>query len=217
VIIIDPIKERQFTFGQLRTLTQRVAQNLHARLHWQKGDCLAIYAPNCPEYIIAMVGGIAAASTVSPASVSFGVDELTFQLQDSGAKALITHASVLDTALKAATASGIPRSNIFVIPEDPSTSDPAGGVVSFDSLLASNRSTRWVPPSINIRDDLVALPYSSGTTGRPKGVRLSHYNVVSNVFSMAIAWNDGIIDVPPSDDHFISVLPFSHVYGIYVH
>lgn len=206
-MIIDPIKKREFTFGQLKHLSQAFAGNLQQQLQWKKGETLAIYSPNCPEYIIALLGGFAAGAAVSPASVGFTVEELTHQLENSGAKALITHSGVLETALEAAKACRISSSKIFIIGDNTSDGE------SIDSLMQDPGMKSFKLPDFDVKSDIVALPYSSGTTGRPKGVRLSHYNVVSNILCMNVALNDGKINIPSSNDKFISVLPFSHIYG----
>lgn len=213
MILIDPIKKREYKFGQVHSLTQQFAQSLQVQLQWKKGDCLAVFSPNCPEYIITVLGTIAAAGVVSPASVGFGIDELTYQLKDCGARALVAHASVLDTALKAAQASGISKQYVFVIEDAPSTT-PLPGPASFDSLLSPRVSGSFVRPHINVKEDLAVLPYSSGTTGRPKGVRLSHYNLVSNVLSIWASQSNGDPDASVSNDRFIAILPYSHIYGM---
>jgi 4-coumarate--CoA ligase len=174
---------------------------------------LAIFSPNCEEYAVVVLGTIAAAGVISPASVGFGADELVYQLKDCGAKALVTHSSVLDVALKAAQACGIPKSHVILISDDDSASALSEGVTSFGTITSAATPGPWERPRINIKEDLVALPYSSGTTGRPKGVRLSHYNLVSNVLSFWSSQNNGNIDAPGGNQRFISILPYSHIYG----
>lgn len=212
MVDIDPIKNRDYTFGQLRGLSQTFAANLQAQLQWNTGDCLAIFSPNCPEYIIAVLGGAACGATISPASAGFSLEELTYQFENCGATALITHASLLETTLKAAETCKISKQKVFVIANATSSTTPAG-LTSFEAFLTKTGKSEFVAPKIAVKKDLVALPYSSGTTGRPKGVKLSHFNIVSNVLSCIVSLADGTLDNPPSDDAFISILPFSHIYG----
>jgi long-subunit acyl-CoA synthetase (AMP-forming) len=212
-VVIDPVKKREYTFGQIRNLSQNFAGNLQSQLQFSTGQCLAIFSPNCPEYIIATLGGVACGAVISPASAGFSVEELTYQLQDSGATMLITHSSLLGTALKAAEACKISRNRIFVIDLDTSSAADLAGLASIESLLSDGGSPVWTRPKIEARSDLAALPYSSGTTGKPKGVKLSHHNLIANALQCVASLSKGTVDVPPSDEIFISVLPFSHIYG----
>ncbi|KIW00500.1 uncharacterized protein PV09_08020 [Verruconis gallopava] len=214
VVLLDPIGKRELTFGQVRDLSRTFAYNLQTKLYLRKGECLGVFSPNCLEYVVSVLGGPAMGAYISPASVAFSVDELVYQLKNSGAKCLVTHAKVLDTALKAAKACNLPTKNLIVI-QDPSTSSPRQhGCTEFASLLTTTAGAQLVQPKFNVKADLLVLPYSSGTTGRPKGVRLSHHNVVSNLVSLVGSQNKGEVDVPPSDERMVAVLPFSHIYGL---
>jgi acyl-CoA synthetase (AMP-forming)/AMP-acid ligase II len=196
--IIDATTGRTITFAELTDSVRAVAAGL-AELGFGKGDVFAHYAPNVPEYAAAFhgvgtVGGIN--TTVNPL---FTADELAAQLSDSRARLLVTVPPLLDKALAAAERAGVEE--VFVYGE-------AEGATPFASLLAGGGR----PPEVEIdpAQDLVALPYSSGTTGLPKGVMLTHRNLVANLCQMG----------PPhqtaSDDRVIAVLPFFHIYGMVV-
>ncbi len=199
--LIDGPSGRTLTYGQLAENIRRVATGL-ARRGFRKGDVFAIYSPNLPEYAVifnavASLGGIN--TTVNPL---YTAGELAKQLKDSGARWLITVPTFLDKAREAAAATGIEQ--IFVF-------GAADGARSFSELLDAPPD----PPSvtINAREDVVALPYSSGTTGLPKGVMLTHYNLVANLRQCEGAENfDGFKE----GDRVIAVLPFFHIYGMVV-
>ena len=196
--LIDGPSGRTLTFGQLAGGVQRVAAGLAAR-GFGKGDVLAIYSPNLPEYALAFYGTAAAGGAVTTINPLYTVDELAFQLQDAGARFLVTVPPFLDRAREAAARTGVDE--VFVFGE-------AEGATPFASLLAAGGQ----PPAVEIdpANDLVALPYSSGTTGLPKGVMLTHRNLVANLcqFQDALATGAG--------ERLIAVLPFFHIYGLVV-
>jgi len=172
-----------------------------ARRGFAKGHVFAIYSPNLPEYTVAfhavsLLGGVV--TTINP---SYTAAELGPQLQDSGARCLVTVAPCLEKALEAVRSSGVRE--VFVFGED-----APEGAMPFASLQEPGGD----PPAVDIdpRQDLVVLPYSSGTTGLPKGVMLTHYNLVANLLQTAQA-----VGLDP-DEIMLGVLPFFHIYGMVV-
>jgi len=196
--LIDGPTGRTYTYDQLRGYIRCLAAGF-AGHGVTKGDVLAICSPNIPEYPLAFhaVATLGAATTmVSPL---FTVDETIKQLKDSGAKYLLTVPELMDKAGEAAQATGIHK--LFVIGE-------AEGAISLASLLANEGSK--VEIEISPRADVVALPYSSGTTGFPKGVMLTHYNLVSMLRLMEA--NDAFSE----DDTIVCVVPMYHLYGLHI-
>ncbi|WRL64131.1 AMP-binding protein [Blastococcus brunescens] len=144
--------------------------------------------------------GIAAAGCVmSPINSLYTPDEIAFQLKDSGAKILITISLFLDRATAAAEKS--PLDEIVVL-------DGAEGHANLFDLLGADAPS--VQVDIDPGTDLVTLPYSSGTTGLPKGVMLTHRNLVANVAQCRPLISLG------EDERIIAVLPFFHIYGLTV-
>lgn len=196
--LIDGPSGRTVTYGQFEDAVRRVAASL-AKKGFKKGDVLGIFSVNCPEYgilfhAVAMLGGIN--TTLNPL---YTAEEATAQLKDAGAKILVTAPPFIDKAREAAEAANIEE--LFVFGE-------AEGAIPFASLLESDGNPPQV--EINPREDLVALPYSSGTTGLPKGVMLTHYNLIANMRQM-----DGL-DYFHRDDTLLCVLPLFHIYGLVV-
>ena len=196
--LIDGPSGRVLTYGQFEDTVRRVASSL-AKRGFKKGDVLGIFSANCPDYgvvlhAVAMLGGIN--TTLNPL---YTAEEAAAQLKDAGAKLLVTAPPFIDKARAAADAANVQE--LFVFGE-------TEGATPFSSLLESDGN----PPKVEInpREDLVALPYSSGTTGLPKGVMLTHYNLVANLRQM-----DGL-DYFHGDDTLLCVLPLFHIYGLVV-
>ncbi len=196
--LIDGPSGRTLTYGQLAGAVQQVVAGLHQR-GFGKGDVFAIYSPNLPEYAIiffavAAVGGIN--TTINPL---YTADELTHQLKDAGARYLITVPPFLDKAREAAGRAGLEE--VFVFGQ-------AEGATPFTDLFRPGVMAPHV--EIDPRRDLVVLPYSSGTTGLPKGVMLTHRNLVANILQ-----TEAVEGLEP-DETTIGILPFFHIYGMTV-
>ena len=196
--LIEGPTGRIITYSELPRLIHRIAASLAMR-GFKKGNVFGILSPNVPEYAIifhavALLGGIS--TLVNPL---YTEHEAAHQLKDAGARFLVTVPQFMEKAGEAARSANIEE--VFVFGE-------AEGATPFASLLESDAQVPEV--DINPREDLVALPYSSGTTGLPKGVMLTHYNLVANMCQM-----EGL-DYFTENDTLIAVLPFFHIYGLVV-
>jgi acyl-CoA synthetase (AMP-forming)/AMP-acid ligase II len=196
--LIDGLRGDVITHGQLAAHVDRVAAALHAR-GLRKGDVVAVFCPNTPWFPVVFHGIAAAGCVMSPINSLYTPDEIAFQLRDSGAKILVTVSPFLDRALAAAEKS--PLDEIVVM-------DGAEGHASLVDLLSTDAPS--VQVDIDPANDLVTLPYSSGTTGLPKGVMLTHRNLVANVAQCRPLIQLG------ADERIIAVLPFFHIYGLTV-
>lgn len=227
---------RAMTYRHLLDASTRFASSLHA-LGVGKGDRVALMAFNCLEVVIAFNGISMAGAVVTPLNPSYRQKEVAHQLADSGAKMLIVQASLLgvardamqaapsvqrlvsigaDTATQNASriAQGRPEQPPFPLEggrtKDGGAPPPRPRLHTFADLLDKGGSQ---PPQVSIdpAGDLMALPYSSGTTGLPKGVMLTHANLVTNLSQYLGVGGAG---APREDDTFLACLPLFHIYGM---
>ena len=185
--LIDGPSGRELSYADLKESVRACAAGLAAR-GFGKGDVLAVYMPNVPEYAVAFHGAASAGGMCTTANPLYTARELKHQLEDSGAKLLLTVPALLDVAREAAEGTAVEE----VLLELPTAGGEAPDV------------------SIDPNTDLAVLPYSSGTTGLPKGVMLTHRNLVAN-----IGQTQGGMQLDP-DDVLMGCLPFFHIYGMTV-
>ncbi|KAL8749492.1 MAG: hypothetical protein Q9199_007648 [Rusavskia elegans] len=214
VIYLDPETCRSYTYGQVRNTAIEFGKGLKSVWEWQKGDVLALFTPNSIDTPSVLWGCHWAGGIVSPANPGYTVDELVFQLSDSGAKALVTQKGLLPVATKAAKQVGIPEDRIILIGD---YRDESMRFKHFQSVRNLAGTSRYRRTKVNPREDLAFLAYSSGTTGHPKGVMLSHENIVSNILMGKAGGGDNLSWEGGSDgqgDKLLAFLPFYHIYGL---
>ena len=195
--LIDGPTGRTYTYGQLKGMIHAFAGGLAAR-GLGPGDTIALMAPNIPEYAIVFHGAAVAGVAVSTINPTYTAEEVRFQLNDSRATLLITIGMFLETAKEAIE--GTPTSEIVII------GDAIDGTTPVSALFG--QPIAQVP--VDVANDVVVIPYSSGTTGFPKGVMLTHRNLLANLVQLedALSVTDGEV--------VLAVLPFFHIYGMQV-
>jgi acyl-CoA synthetase (AMP-forming)/AMP-acid ligase II len=195
--LIDASSGRAIAYAELAPLVRRAATGLAAR-GFRQGDVLAIYAPNLPEYAVAAHAVMSLGGVVTTANPLYTPAELATQLTDSRARAIVTVPTFLEHARQAAAEARCRE--LYVIGE----TDEA---TPFGALLEHGEN----PPAVQIDPgDTAALLYSSGTTGLPKGVELTHRAIVANLMQTAIALDSR------KDDTILAVAPFFHALGFAV-
>lgn len=198
--LVDAGSGHEISFEELRKAIVATSYGL-ARLGFQKGDVFAIYSPNCIDYAIAFHAVVLQGGIVTTANPLNTAQELSSQLKDSGAKFLLTSVALLEKASEAAANTDV--RHIFVVEEGERAS-----ARSFSGLRSATGSIAEV--SIDPAEDVAAMPYSSGTTGFPKGVMLTHRNLVSNLLQVEAS------KIFHPSDTVVCVLPLFHIYGMMV-
>ncbi|SFR91833.1 4-coumarate--CoA ligase [Agromyces sp. CF514] len=200
VAIIDGTSGATTTYRQLVGQVELLAGALAAR-DVGVGDVVALLCPNVPAFATVFHGILRSGATATTLNSLYTADEIANQLTDAGARWFFTVSPLLPQAKAAAERVGVPDDHLVVL-------DGAEGHPSLRDLLSEGRPAPDV--SFDPAEHLAVLPYSSGTTGRPKGVMLTHRNLVANVTQCIAAI--GL----ERDDRVLAVLPFFHIYGMTV-
>lgn len=218
-----------FTMTEQKTRVDHLSRALSKELNWQvnKGDeyskVAGVFALNTIDimtlsWAIHRLNGVS-----SPANAAYSVDELTHQLTNSGSTCLFTVLPLLDTALKAANKAKIPRSRIYLceMPGDDAQSYPRD-LKRLSQLTTSGSSLPQLEPIKWSKGQgarqTAFLCYSSGTSGLPKGVMISHRNVIANTMQITAYDKSGreMLGGPNYQDVALGLLPQSHIYGLIV-
>lgn len=195
--LIDGTDGTTLTYEQLDRFHRRVAAGL-AEAGVRKGDVLALHSPNTIAFPTAFYAATRAGASVTTVHPLATPEEFGKQLKDSGARWIVTVSPLLGTARRAAElAGGV---------EEILVCDSAPGHRSLIDMLASTAPEPVV--GIDPAEDVAALPYSSGTTGVPKGVMLTHRQIATNLAQL-----QPLITAGPGD-RVLAVLPFFHIYGL---
>ncbi|KAF2141881.1 uncharacterized protein K452DRAFT_358948 [Aplosporella prunicola CBS 121167] len=208
VIYTDAETNRSYTYAEVKQTAIDFGKGLKGLWDWQKGDVLNLFTPNCIDTPAVTWGCHWAGGILSPANPAYTADELAFQLRDSGAKAVVTQVPFLGTVRKAAEMVGLSKDRIILMGD---ARDPEGNAKHFTSVRNISGVARFKRAKVNPAEDLAFLVYSSGTTGHPKGVMLTHRNIVANtmmnksVEGSKLNWKS---------DRIIAFLPFFHIYGL---
>ncbi|CAM1508738.1 Fc.00g055860.m01.CDS01 [Cosmosporella sp. VM-42] len=225
-IFQDGLTGRAYTFGDVQQLAEQFGQGLRSRYDWRKGDVLAISALSDIDMPPVILGALWAGGTVSTSNPDYTAMELSDQLRHSGAKCVVGQYSNIETIKKACLALGIADDHIILLGDQ---RDLTGHFKHWTSIRNLSVATRFAPRRYDPKNDTAFLIYSSGTTGKPKGVKLSHYNITSNILQLQVAegfnltWDGSRTtrDIPLPEpgtggDKILACLPFFHIYGLTV-
>jgi long-chain acyl-CoA synthetase len=203
--------KRAITYGEFDSLSSKFAGALTA-LGVKKGDRVAIFLPNIPQFVIVYYGVLKAGAVLTAISPLHKEREVEHQLSDSEAETIVVLDSLYPIVEKVWRKTKL--KNVVVTSLDeyaskttmPSIDEQKPNVHFFQDLMKEPVK----PPNVNVnpREDLAALQYTGGTTGTAKGAMLTHLNLVSNALAFA-AWIKGA-----AEDTFLAALPLFHIYGM---
>jgi long-chain acyl-CoA synthetase len=190
----------------LNALSNQFANSL-LEMGVEKGDRVAIYLPNIPQFVIGYFGALKAGAVATAISPLHREREVEYQLKDSGAQTIVTLDSLCPIVEKVREKTQV-KHVIIAGSSENAFSPKVQNALNFRQLLENSPKTA---PKIrlNPRDDLAALQYTGGTTGTAKGAMLTHANLVSNALAFA-AW----IKSAKAQEMFLTALPLFHIYGM---
>jgi len=198
--------QQVLTYRDVVLMVNRVANGLRG-LGIGKGERICLFTPNCPEYTITLNAAATIGAVITPMNPSYKEREIAYQLSDSEASAILIHRDLVPRLLSVLEHTALSSLKHIIITGDDVVPEGIPNAMAFTRLLRESSSRRPGMVEMSI-DDVFALPYSSGTTGLPKGVMLSHRNLVCNHLQFLAA--SGIT----ASDATIIFLPMYHIYGI---
>ncbi|OIW19432.1 hypothetical protein TanjilG_09452 [Lupinus angustifolius] len=199
--LIDGNTGETFTYADVELTARKVAAGLN-NIGIKQYDVILILLHNCPQFVFAFLGASYRGATITFANPSYTTAEVVKQATASNSKLIITQSSYVEKVKDF-----VRENDIKVVCID---TPPEGDYLNFSELITSDESDI---PTVEISpDDVVLLPFSSGTTGKPKGVMLTHKGLVTIVAQQVDGENPNIY--LHSKDVILCVLPLYHVFAI---
>ncbi|WOK95024.1 4-coumarate--CoA ligase 1-like [Canna indica] len=200
--VIDGATGTVLTYAEVEAAARRFASGLHAA-GIGRGDVFMILLRNSPEFVIAFLAASFRGAVATTANPFYTSGEIYKQASGAGVRLIITESCYVDKIRDFAGEGGI---TIVTVGDGPAPD----GCRSFADLLATDAGA--MPASEFDPDDVVALPYSSGTTGLPKGVMLTHRSLITSVAQQVDGENPNLYYHP--EDVILCVLPLFHIYSL---
>lgn len=221
---------KKISYSELGELADRFAAALHG-LGVAKGDKVALLLLNSPQFIIAFYGALKAGAVITPISPVYVTKEIKYQLEDSESKHIVCQDILYDRVAKAEIkfdnviitsigeylpsfqkmiGKGVLKSVYRDMEVPPDEIFKMKGVYRFHDLIKKYEPNP-TDVKINPKEDLAILPYTGGTTGLPKGVMLTHYNLLANADSFNHFWSAVLKE---GSEVFMAIMPFYHIGGL---
>ncbi|KAA1468065.1 amp dependent CoA ligase [Dentipellis sp. KUC8613] len=218
--LIEDATGRGMGFEEARHRVYGLANGLKLKYNVAEGQAVCLFTPNDIDYPILIWGIHRLGAIVTAANPAYSADELAYQLSTAKAVNLITHPDFLATAFAAAKKAGVPAERLIIL-DSAHPSRPSSPVPTVEEIIAYGLSqpTNFVERHLSpgeAKTKLAFLSFSSGTTGKPKAVAISHYAPIANVIQMAIHQEAKKEERIKPGDVALGALPFFHIYGLVV-
>ncbi|XP_059481739.1 uncharacterized protein LOC132200352 [Neocloeon triangulifer] len=204
------ITGKNYTYGQVKGASAAFGINLANDLNLKTGETVGIVLPNMPEFPATYFGLAAAGLVATTANPIYTPTELSHQFTDAKVRAVVTTPELLDKVKQALEMTSAGGGHVIVTGEG----NAHDGCISFENLIKKSTKGARIPERPD-PDSIACLPYSSGTTGKPKGVMLTHRNLVTNLCQ--INHPEVFVNVSKPGKlqaKALSILPMFHIYGL---
>ncbi|KAF5291053.1 hypothetical protein FQA39_LY14486 [Lamprigera yunnana] len=203
--------KRSYTYSDAYRKCNAIASFLYTHDRVKQHDITAVILPNVPEYGIILLGAIRAGLVVTTVNPSYSADEISRQLVDSNSKLIFTTNELYSIVKQALVVSN--RETPIVVIKTTVGESLSSDAIDFNDITEMNWNVQFdVKRNIN---DTIILPYSSGTTGLPKGVELTHHNITSNLLQMTSPDFHLLSETNKYNQDVVPlILPVFHIYGL---
>ncbi|XP_065902859.1 probable 4-coumarate--CoA ligase 3 isoform X2 [Dysidea avara] len=208
--LIDGVTGREYSYNEVQESVVNMASGL-VRSGMQKGDVLALVSPNSVEFCTTFFSTLAMGGIMSTCNPNYTSEELAYQFKNSNSKYVATIPSLLPTIQEAASKAGCVE-KMIVLGDDGGVGE-GKNMISYQSLVNDSGSRFPIDIKLDPKKDTAIIPYSSGTTGKPKGVVMNHYNMSSCLVQLE---NGNFLSDYYLTGRILSVIPFFHTAGMLV-
>ncbi len=204
---------KEYTYKDIQELTIRFANAL-LNLGVKKGDVIALWLSNCPQFIISYFATMIIGGTVTAISPLYVAREMAYQVKDSGAQILIMTDSFMHQYKSYETDLSLKKVILVNIGHGTHVKPEKDNIIYFNYLMEKNPEPSTLNEvKINPKEDIAVIQYTGGTTGIPKGASLSHYNIIANGLQLkqvSVYLKEKFLK---EDIVSIFVLPWYHIFG----
>ncbi|KAI5366137.1 putative AMP-dependent synthetase/ligase, AMP-binding, AMP-binding enzyme domain, ANL [Septoria linicola] len=210
----NAITKEQLDYAQVKDLATNLSTALAQQYGYKPGETISILASNTVWYPVALWSAIRAGGRINGASPGYNVEEMTYALTTAKTKLIFTLPGSLDVAAEAAKNAGLPSSHVFLLEGTRAGYKNVRDLIKFGASLPSHRHYS-IPAGKTNREICGYLNFSSGTTGHPKAVMLSHHNLIAQCHQLRQLQ---VLD-PGEQQRMLAVTPLFHITGLvrYIH
>ncbi|GES66293.1 AMP-binding enzyme [Aspergillus terreus] len=205
---VNAVTEERVRYDELKEYTTYISTALVRKYGLQPGETVALFSPNTIWYPVAMLSAVRAGGVISGASPAYNVQEMTYALKIAQAKYLMTVPSSMEVAIPAAQNAGIPQERIFLLDGQKEGYTSVQELIQIGKSYADAQAESFkLSPGQTNREVCGFLSFSSGTTGLPKAVMISHHNVIAQCMQVQQV-------TAPDHKRSLAVLPLFHITGL---
>jgi len=205
----NAITKERVNWADVKKYSTYISTALVKRYGLKEGETVSLFSQNTIWYPVVMFAGLRAGAKVNGASPAYNVEEMTFALKTADAKFLMTTTGSMEIAVASAKAAGLPQSNVFLLEGE------YDGYTTVQDLIRLGESYEEpgqapafkIPSGKKNKDVCGFLSFSSGTTGLPKAVMISHQNVIAQCLQIQQI-------TPATQKNIMAVLPLFHITGL---